>query len=65
MIDEEIGLWTRDKNARQLMDDLQKVGVPAGVVQNQADLWEDPQVAHRGSSSGWTTLSAALCRTMA
>ena len=47
LIDEEIGLWTRDKNARQLMDDLQKVGVPAGVVQNQADLWEDPQVVHR------------------
>ena len=47
LIDEEIGLWTRDKNARHLMDDLQKVGVPAGVVQNQADLWEDPQVVHR------------------
>ena len=48
LIDEEIGLWTRDRNARQLMDDLQKVGVPAGVVQSQSDLWEDPQVAHRG-----------------
>ena len=22
--------------------------MPAGVVQSQADLWEDPQVAHRG-----------------
>ena len=48
LIDEEIGSWTRDKNARQLMDDLQKIGVPAGVVQSQADLWEDPQLAHRG-----------------
>ena len=48
LIDDEIGSWTRDKNARQLMDDLQKAGVPAGVVQSQADLWEDPQIAHRG-----------------
>ena len=48
LIDDEIGLWTRDRDARQLMDDLQRVGVPAGVVQSQADLWEDPQVAHRG-----------------
>ena len=48
LIDEEIASWTRDKNARQLMDDLQSVGVPAGLVQSQADLWEDPQVAHRG-----------------
>ena len=48
LIDDEIASWTRDKNARQLMDDLQKVGVPAGLVQSQADLWEDPQVAHRG-----------------
>ena len=47
-IDDEIGSWTRDKNARQLMDGLQKAGVPAGVVQSQADLWEDPQIAHRG-----------------
>ena len=48
LIDEGIASWTRDKNARQLMDDLQRVGVPAGLVQSQADLWEDPQVAHRG-----------------
>ena len=48
MIDDGIASWTRDKNARLLMDDLQSVGVPAGLVQSQADLWEDPQVAHRG-----------------
>ena len=48
LIDDGIASWTRDKNARQLMDDLQRAGVPAGVVQSQADLWEDPQVAHRG-----------------
>ena len=46
-LDAIIGEWTRDKDARQLMSDLQGVGVPAGVVQSQADLWEDPQIAHR------------------
>ena len=48
LIDDGIASWARDKNARKLMDDLQRVGVPAGLVQSQADLWEDPQVAHRG-----------------
>ena len=47
-IDSLIGAWTRDKPTRELMVKLQSVGVPAGVVQSQADLWEDPQVAHRG-----------------
>ena len=62
-IDELIGEWTRDKSARDLMVQLQEAGVPAGVVQSQADLWEDPQIAHRGSSSGWSTQSAVPCRT--
>ncbi len=47
-IDSAIGEWTADKDARTLMDDLQRAGVPAGMAQNQADLWEDPQIAHRG-----------------
>ena len=47
-IDAAISDWTRDKDARALMDDLQSAGVPAGVAQSQADLWEDPQLAHRG-----------------
>ena len=47
-LDARIGSWTRDKSARELMLRLQNAGVPAGVVQSQADLWEDPQVAHRG-----------------
>ena len=46
-LDAIIGEWTRDKDARHLMRDLQAAGVPAGVVQSQADLWEDPQIAHR------------------
>ena len=47
-IEAAISSWTRDKSARRLMVQLQEGGVPAGVVQSQADLWEDPQVAHRG-----------------
>ena len=48
LIDELISEWTRDKSARELMLQLQDAAVPAGVVQSQADLWEDPQVKHRG-----------------
>ena len=47
-IDAAIASWTRNKDARDLMLRLQDAGVPAGVVQSQADLWEDPQIAHRG-----------------
>ncbi len=47
-IDTTIGEWTKDKDARELMDELQNAGVPAGVVQSQADLWEDPQLQHLG-----------------
>ncbi len=47
-IDAAIGAWTRSRDARELMIELQNAGVPAGVAQSQADLWEDPQLAHRG-----------------
>ena len=47
-IDAAIGEWTRDKDAHALMAELQGAGVPAGVAQSQADLWEDPQLRHRG-----------------
>ena len=47
-LDEILSEWTRGKDARALMDALQSAGVPAGVAQSQADLWEDPQIAHRG-----------------
>lgn len=43
-----ISEWTRDKDAHELMNELQEAGVPAGVAQSQADLWEDPQLEHRG-----------------
>ena len=47
-IDAAISAWTKDKDAHALMADLQDAGVPAGAVQSQADLWEDPQLRHRG-----------------
>lgn len=43
-----IGVWTKDKDASVVMEELQKAGVPAGVVQNAQDLFEnDPQMKHR------------------
>lgn len=47
-IDAAIGAWTKDQDAHGLMAALQDSGVPAGVAQSQADLWEDPQLQHRG-----------------
>ena len=43
-----IAAWTGDQDAYALMDRLQESGVEAGVVQNDADLLRDPQLAHRG-----------------
>ena len=41
--------WTRERDAREVMDLLQRFGVPAGVVQTGEDLLEhDPQLRHRG-----------------
>ena len=47
-LDERIGAWTRGFDAHELMRLLQAAGVPAGVVQNAADLFADPQLAARG-----------------
>ena len=47
-IDAAISAWTKHKDAHGLMAELQDSGIPAGVVQSQADLWEDPQLKHRG-----------------
>jgi len=40
--------WTRQHVAEELMKRLQGVGVPAGVVQTYEDLFNDPQLKHRG-----------------
>ncbi|HIA17215.1 MAG TPA: CoA transferase, partial [Dehalococcoidia bacterium] len=52
---------TANRNARETMDKLQAAGVPAGVVQSQADLWEDPQLEHR---KFFTWLDHAECGPM-
>ncbi len=43
-----IAHWTKDKNAFEVRDQLQKVGVPAGVVQTGRDLTDDPHLKNRG-----------------
>jgi crotonobetainyl-CoA:carnitine CoA-transferase CaiB-like acyl-CoA transferase len=60
-LDRLIEEWTRGLEARAAMDTLQRAGVPAGVVQSQADLWEDPQLEHRGF---FTWLDHAECGPM-
>ena len=46
-IDAVLSAWTRQRSAQQVMDALQQVMVPAGVVQRSSDLLRDPQYAHR------------------
>jgi benzylsuccinate CoA-transferase BbsF subunit len=43
-----IGEWTCNYTAEEIMTILQRVGIPAGVVQNAEDLFNDPQLKHRG-----------------
>jgi crotonobetainyl-CoA:carnitine CoA-transferase CaiB-like acyl-CoA transferase len=48
-IDACIDSWTRPQRAQELMQRLQRAGVPAGVVQNHRDLTEhDQQLEHTG-----------------
>ena len=46
-LDQKLGDWTREREAAELMDTLQQAGVPAGVVNDCRDLFEDPQLTHR------------------
>jgi len=48
LIDEKLADWTRDQIPGAVMQRLQLVGVPAGVVQRSRDLLEDPQYNERG-----------------
>lgn len=43
-----IARWTRDKDPFEILDRLQKAGVPCGVVQTGEDLTNDPHLADRG-----------------
>jgi crotonobetainyl-CoA:carnitine CoA-transferase CaiB-like acyl-CoA transferase len=46
-IDARISDWTREQTPRQVMRQLQAVGVPSGVVQTAEDLWHDVQLRAR------------------
>lgn len=48
-LDAHVEAWTVKRDAREVMDTLQRAGVPAGVVQTGVDLLvHDPQLRHRG-----------------
>src|SRR5262249_38287252 len=46
-LERRIAEWTREWDAEALMQALQAAGVPAGVVQSNRDLAEDPQLRAR------------------
>jgi benzylsuccinate CoA-transferase BbsF subunit len=47
-VDELVQNWTANHAPVEVMALLQKAGVPAGLVSNAADLFEDPQLRQRG-----------------
>jgi crotonobetainyl-CoA:carnitine CoA-transferase CaiB-like acyl-CoA transferase len=51
-LDLKIAAWTSTFDCHALMRMLQESGVEAGAVQNNADLLDDPQLAHRGHFVG-------------
>ena len=48
-LDNIIGQWTNEQDAKVLMADLQAQGIAAGVVQKGPDLLSDPQLVARDS----------------
>jgi len=46
-LDQRVEAWTQARRAEDIMCMLQEAGVPAGVVQNAEDLFNDPQLRHR------------------
>jgi crotonobetainyl-CoA:carnitine CoA-transferase CaiB-like acyl-CoA transferase len=47
-IDEALSEWTRARGPRAVMETLQAVSVPAGIVAHPEHHMSDPQLAHRG-----------------
>jgi crotonobetainyl-CoA:carnitine CoA-transferase CaiB-like acyl-CoA transferase len=45
ILDRHIGEWTAERTAENVVDCLQQTGIAAGVVQNAADLANDPQLS--------------------
>ena len=46
-LDLNIAEWTKEWDSRELMEMLQAAGVPAGMVNDCHDLFDDPQLKHR------------------
>ncbi len=42
-----IGAWTIQQKAEEIMEKMQQAGVPAGLVSNSQDIYEDPQLTYR------------------
>jgi benzylsuccinate CoA-transferase BbsF subunit len=47
-LDAIVSAWTIDLTAEEVMAKMQSARVPAGVVQNSADIYKDPQLRYRG-----------------
>ena len=47
-LDAQLAEWTRERDRYEVMRQLQRFGVPAGVVQRSSDLLRDPQLRQRG-----------------
>jgi crotonobetainyl-CoA:carnitine CoA-transferase CaiB-like acyl-CoA transferase len=47
-IDAALQEWTRERDPRDVMEILQAVGIPAGIVAHPAHHIGDPQMVHRG-----------------
>jgi crotonobetainyl-CoA:carnitine CoA-transferase CaiB-like acyl-CoA transferase len=47
-IDAELAKWTAERDPRAVMETLQAVGVPAGLVAHPEHHLSDPQLLHRG-----------------
>ena len=47
-LEQRIGAWTADKEAHALMEELQRRGVPAGVVQSAREMLADEHLKERG-----------------
>ncbi len=46
-VDEIMEAWTCERTPEEVMTGLQAAGVPAGIVENAADIFNDPQLRHR------------------
>jgi benzylsuccinate CoA-transferase BbsF subunit len=47
-LDAVIEKWTSSRTPEEVMNELQAAGIAAGIVENAADIYEDPQLRQRG-----------------